>query len=57
MQRISDNRVKADIENQLKGHSEYRFTIDAKEKLIKKNEDVVLPETFLKDGLWLSMKR
>ena len=40
------NRVKADIENQLKGHSEYRFTIDAKEKLIKKNEDVVLPETF-----------
>ena len=41
-------RVKADIENQLKGHSEYRFTIDAKEKLIKKNEDVVLPETFLK---------
>ena len=27
------NRVKADIENQLKGHSEYRFTIDAKEKL------------------------
>ena len=42
------NRVKADIENQLKGHSEYRFTIDAKEKLIKKNEDVVLPETFLK---------
>ena len=42
------NRVKADIENQLKGQSEYRFTIDAKEKLIKKNEDVVLPETFLK---------
>lgn len=41
-------RVKADIENQLKGHSEYRFTVDAKEKLIKKNEDVVLPEAFLK---------
>lgn len=41
-------RVKADIEKQLKGHSEYRFTIDAKEKLIKKNEDVVLPEAFLK---------
>lgn len=41
-------RVKADIQNQLKGHSEYRFTIDAKEKLIKKNEDVVLPEAFLK---------
>lgn len=41
-------RVKGDIENQLKGHSEYRFTIDAKEKLVKKNEDVVLPEAFLK---------
>lgn len=41
-------RVKADIQNQLKGHSEYRFTIDAKEKLIKKNDDVVLPEAFLK---------
>ncbi len=41
-------RVKEDIGNQLKGHSEYRFTIDAKEKLIKKNEDVKLPEAFLK---------
>ncbi len=41
-------RVKTDIENQLKGHSEYRFTIDAREKMIKKNEDVVLPEAFLK---------
>lgn len=41
-------RVKLDIENQLKGHSEYRFTIDAKEKMVKKNEDVVLPEAFLK---------
>lgn len=41
-------KVKEDIENQLKGHIEYRFTIDAKEKLVKKNEDVVLPEAFLK---------
>lgn len=41
-------RVKTDIENQLKGHSDYRFTIDAREKMVKKNEDVVLPETFLK---------
>lgn len=41
-------KVKSDIENQLKGHAEYRFTVDAKEKLVKKNEDVVLPETFLK---------
>lgn len=42
------SRVKEDIEKQLKGHSEYRFTIDAKDKLVKKNEDVVLPEAFLK---------
>ena len=41
-------RVKSDIENQLKGHAEYRFTIDAREKLVKKNEDVQLPEAFLK---------
>ena len=41
-------RVKEDIANQLKGHSEYRFTIDAREKMLKKNEDVVLPEAFLK---------
>ena len=41
-------RVKAELENQLKGHSEYRFTIDAKEKMVKKNEDVALPEAFLK---------
>lgn len=42
------NRVKEDIATQLKGHSEYRFTIDAREKMLKKNEDVVLPEAFLK---------
>lgn len=41
-------KVKSDIENQLKGHTEYRFTIDAREKLLKKNEDVALPEAFLK---------
>lgn len=41
-------KVKEDIEKQLKGHSEYRFTIDAREKILKKNEDVVLPEAFLK---------
>ncbi|HBO26975.1 trigger factor [Culturomica sp.] len=41
-------KVKEDIEKQLKGHSEYRFTIDAREKILKKNEDVVLPDAFLK---------
>lgn len=42
------DRVKTDIENQLKGHSDYRFTIDAREKVLKKNEEVALPEAFLK---------
>ena len=41
-------KVKTDIENQLKGHSEYRFTIDAKNKLMNKNASVKLPEAFLK---------
>lgn len=41
-------KVKGDIANQLKGHSEYRFTVDAREKMLKKNEEVVLPEAFLK---------
>lgn len=41
-------RVKADMEEQMKGHAAYRFTVDAKEKMVKKNEEVVLPEAFLK---------
>lgn len=41
-------KVKSDCENQLKGHADYRFTVDAKDRLLKKNEDVVLPEAFLK---------
>lgn len=41
-------RVKEDISKQLQGHSEYRFTIDAREKLLKKNEPMQLPEAFLK---------
>ncbi len=41
-------RVKGDIANQLKGNSEYRFTIDARDKMLKKNADVQLPEAFLK---------
>lgn len=40
--------VKRDVEKQLKEHSEYRFTIDAKEKIVKKNEGMTLPEAFLK---------
>ncbi|MCR9011811.1 trigger factor [Gabonibacter chumensis] len=41
-------KVKEDLENQFKGHSEYRFSVDARDKMLKKNEDVVLPEAFLK---------
>lgn len=41
-------RIKADIQNQLKSHSDYRFTIDAREKVLKKNDGIVLPEAFLK---------
>ncbi|MDY4044090.1 MAG: trigger factor [Marinifilaceae bacterium] len=44
-------KVKEELTNQFKGHSEYRFTIDAREKMVKKNEDVVLPEAFLKRWL------
>lgn len=42
------DKIKEDIDNQLLSNSEYRFTIDARDKLIKKNEEVVLPEAFLK---------
>lgn len=41
-------KVKEDLGNQFKGHSEYRFSVDARDKMLKKNEDVVLPEAFLK---------
>lgn len=41
-------RVKNDIKEQLKNHSDYRFALDVKEKFLKKNEDLALPEEFLK---------
>ena len=41
-------RVKEDLAKQYEAHSEYRVTVDARDKMLKKNEDVVLPETFLK---------
>lgn len=41
-------RVKEDLAKQFKTHSEYRLTVDARDKMLKKNEDVVLPEAFLK---------
>lgn len=41
-------KVKDELHNQFKSHGDYRFSIDAREKMLKKNEDVVLPEAFLK---------
>jgi trigger factor len=44
-------QVKITIAAQLRGHGEYRFSIDAREKMCKKNEDVLLPEEFIKRWL------
>ncbi|MRT91669.1 trigger factor [Ancylomarina sp. 16SWW S1-10-2] len=41
------NQIKADIEAQLVNDSDYKFLIDAKEKLVKKAK-IKLPEAFLK---------
>ncbi|RKE03534.1 trigger factor [Marinifilum flexuosum] len=41
------NRIKEDIEKQLVNDSDYKFLIDAKEKLVKKSK-MDLPEAFLK---------
>ena len=44
-------KIKDELHNQFKSHGDYRFSIDAREKMLKKNEDVVLPEAFLKRWL------
>ncbi|MDR2129885.1 MAG: trigger factor [Odoribacteraceae bacterium] len=41
-------RIKGELESQFSGHSNYRFTIDARDKMLRKNEEVALPEDFLK---------
>lgn len=41
-------RVKEELAKQFKAHSEYRMTVDARDKMLKKNEDTALPEAFLK---------
>lgn len=41
-------KIKEDIAKQLDSHSEYRFSVDAKEVMIAKNSTVELPEAFLK---------
>lgn len=44
-------RVEEELQKNYVGHSNYRFTVDAREKMIKKNEAVELPEAFLKRWL------
>lgn len=41
-------KVKEELQRQFVGHSNYRFTVDARDKMLKKNDDVALPEAFLK---------
>ena len=41
-------RVQEDLAKQFKAHSEYRLTVDARDKMLKKNEEIALPEAFLK---------
>lgn len=40
--------MQEDLAKQFKAHSEYRLTVDARDKMLKKNEEIVLPEAFLK---------
>ena len=44
-------KVKEELQNQFKPHSEYRFTFDAREKMLKKNDGVALPEAFMRRWL------
>lgn len=41
-------RVKEDVALQLRSNTDYRFTVDAREKLMKKNDKIELPDEFLK---------
>ena len=44
-------KVKEDITSQFAPESDYRFMVDAEEKLVNKLKDVVFPESFLKRWL------
>ena len=44
-------RVRGEIARQFRDHRDYRFTVDAREKMFEKNEGVALPEDFLKRWL------
>ena len=49
-------KIKATIEDQLQQDSNYKFGIDAREALIKKYNDLVFPDAFLKRWLVLTNK-
>lgn len=49
-------KIKATIEDQLQQDSNYKFGIDAREALIKKYNDLVFPDSFLKRWLILTNK-
>lgn len=49
-------KIKANIEEQLQQDSNYKFGIDAREALVKKYNDLVFPEAFLKRWLKLTNK-
>jgi trigger factor len=44
-------KIKEGLQAQFRGHSLYRFTVDARDKMLKKNEEVALPEDFIKRWL------
>ena len=47
-------KVKGDIASQFVPESDYRFMVDAEEKLVNKLKDVVFPEAFLKRWLLIA---
>lgn len=49
-------KIKATIEDQLQQDSNYKFGMDAREALLKKYNDLVFPDTFLKRWLLLTNK-
>lgn len=49
-------KIKATIEDQLQQDSNYKFGIDAREALIKKYNDLVFPDAFLKRWLLMTNK-
>lgn len=44
-------KIKEEVQENFKTDSEFRFLLDTREKLLKKVEDLVMPETFLKKWL------